>query len=59
MKMADIMVSEGYKDVGYEYVTIDDCWLAKERDNKTGRLQPDPTRFPHGIKYLAHYVSNL
>ncbi|XP_041360053.1 alpha-galactosidase A-like isoform X2 [Gigantopelta aegis] len=56
MKMADIMVSEGYRDLGYEYVTIDDCWLAKERDNKTGRLQPDPARFPHGIKHLAQYI---
>ena len=54
--MADIMVSEGYKDVGYEYVNIDDCWSAKERDPKTLRLLPDPERFPSGIKALADYV---
>lgn len=29
--------------------------MAKERDVE-GRLQPDPIRFPHGIKFLADYV---
>ena len=57
MKMADLMVSEGYKDAGYEYVNIDDCWLAKERDPETLRLRPDPYRFPSGMKALADYVS--
>ena len=56
MTMADHIVSDGYKDAGYEYVSIDDCWLAMERDSK-GRLQPDPERFPSGIKALADYVS--
>jgi len=54
--MADLIVSEGYKDAGYEYVSMDDCWLAKERD-ASGHLQPDPVRFPSGIKALADYVS--
>ena len=54
--MADVMVAEGYKDVGYEYVAVDDCWLARDRDKK-GNLQPDPKRFPTGIKALADYVS--
>ena len=56
MKIADLMVSEGYKDAGYEYVIMDDCWLAKERDPATMRLMPDPDRFPSGIKGLADYV---
>jgi hypothetical protein len=30
--------------------------LAHERDSD-GRLQPDPQRFPSGIKALADYVS--
>lgn len=56
--MADVMARDGYKAAGYEYVIIDDCWLAKTRDVE-GRLQPDPKRFPHGIKALADYVSLL
>jgi len=53
---ADRLVSEGYKDLGYEYVIIDDCWMEHERDNVTGRLVPDKIRFPSGIKALADYI---
>lgn len=56
--MADMMVNDGYLDVGWEYVAIDDCWLADDRDSQ-GRLQPDPRRFPSGMKALADYVSNF
>ena len=55
MEMADVMVSEGYRDVGYEYVVIDDCWSLMDRD-EDGNLVADPTKFPHGIKYLSDYV---
>lgn len=54
--MADLLVSEGYRDVGYEYINIDDCWMAKERA-ANGSLIGDPDRFPSGIKALADYVS--
>ena len=37
------------------YINIDDCWLAHERDRR-GKLQPDATRFPSGIKALGEYV---
>ena len=50
------MVKKGYLDAGYEYIIIDDCWLSHERDAE-GKLQPDPERFPSGIKALADYVS--
>lgn len=56
MHMADAMVKEGWKEAGYEYVCIDDCWLSDKRDAQ-GRLQADPKRFPGGIKKLADYVS--
>ncbi|XP_043830228.1 alpha-galactosidase A [Dromiciops gliroides] len=55
MQMAELMVSEGWKDAGYEYVCIDDCWLADERD-ENGRLVADPKRFPNGIHHLANFV---
>ena len=53
--MAELMVSKGFKDRGYEYVNIDDCWMSKERVN--GSLVADPDRFPNGMKALADYVS--
>lgn len=52
---ADAMVASGMKAAGYEYVNIDDCWMAPQRDAQ-GRLQADPERFPSGIKALADYV---
>nr|XP_006137508.2 alpha-galactosidase A [Pelodiscus sinensis] len=55
MQMADVMVSDGWKDAGYEYVCIDDCWMSMTRDDQD-RLQPDPERFPSGIRKLADYV---
>ncbi|XP_033631501.1 alpha-N-acetylgalactosaminidase-like isoform X5 [Asterias rubens] len=55
MQMADRMVEDGYKDAGYQYINIDDCWSNKQRDAQ-GRLQSDPVRFPSGIKALADYV---
>jgi len=54
--MATIMIKEGYKDAGYEYVNIDDCWPELERDNITHKLVPDRKRFPNGIKNLADYM---
>ncbi|KAM5127987.1 alpha-galactosidase A [Callospermophilus lateralis] len=55
MQMAELMVSDGWKDAGYEYVCIDDCWMAPQR-NSLGQLQADPQRFPGGIRRLANYV---
>jgi alpha-galactosidase len=52
---ADAMVKSGMKAAGYQYINIDDCWMAKTRDAQ-GNLQPDPVRFSHGIKALADYV---
>lgn len=53
--MADKMVSEGYLAMGYEYLVIDDCWLSHKRD-ANNKLQPDPKRFPSGIRKLADYI---
>ena len=54
--IADHMVKDGYREVGYEYIIIDDAWSAKERA-QDGNLLPDLTRFPSGIKKLVDYVS--
>ncbi|MGI5171721.1 NPCBM/NEW2 domain-containing protein [Spirillospora sp. CA-253888] len=43
------------KDAGYHYVIIDGCWTAARRD-ASGRLAPDPARFPEGMKALADAV---
>ena len=55
---AEEMVKKGFLAAGYEYIIIDDCWLSHDRD-ENGKLQPDPKRFPSGIKELADYVNSL
>jgi alpha-galactosidase len=59
-RTADGMVSTGMKDAGYQYINIDDCWSIESAARDTsGALQPDPTRFPNGIKPIADYVHGL
>ncbi|GAA2356442.1 alpha-galactosidase [Catellatospora methionotrophica] len=52
---ADAMVSSGMRDLGYQYVVVDDCWFNPNRDS-AGNLQGDPTRFPSGMKALGDYL---
>ncbi len=52
---ADLICDLGLKDVGYEYVVIDDCWALKKRD-ENGRMVADPEKFPSGMKALADYI---
>jgi alpha-galactosidase len=54
---ADAMVSSGMRDAGYVYINIDDCWQGL-RDS-LGFIQPDPQRFPSGIKALGDYIHSL
>jgi len=55
MEITDSMLSSGMKAAGYEYIVLDDGWMAMER-NKQGDLVPDPVKFPNGIKAVADYV---
>jgi alpha-galactosidase len=61
---ADVMISSGMADYGYEYVNIDDCWMMKpgsddpmlngtERDS-AGAIRPNG-RFPD-MKALTDYI---
>ena len=54
-QVADSMVANGMRDLGYQYVNIDDFWQLKERD-KDGNIQVNREKFPNGIKSLADYV---
>lgn len=56
---AEAMKRFGMRELGYEYVVIDDCWSHKEGRDKNGNLIPDAERFPNGMKALADYVHGL
>jgi len=54
LETADALVSSGMRDVGYEYVHLDDRWQdPRQPRSRTGQLQADKRRFPRGIKPLA------
>jgi alpha-galactosidase len=55
---AQALVKTGLAARGYNTVTIDDCWMLKSRDAH-GDLQPDPERFPQGMKPLADAIHQL
>jgi alpha-galactosidase len=55
MEITDAMISTGLKDAGYEYINIDDGWMAPERDAE-GNLYPKPDKFPNGLRSITDYI---
>ena len=56
--IAAAMATNGMRDAGYQYINIDDCWQVG-RENQTGVIIADPSRFPSGMKAVADYVHRL
>lgn len=55
---AQALVSSGLAKLGYDYVNLDDCWMAPQR-TASGQLQGDPTTFPNGIAWLASKLHSM
>jgi len=53
---ADFFISSGLAAAGYLYVNSDDGYITYDRDTVTGRLVPDPVKFPSGLRSLADYI---
>lgn len=56
-EMAQAMVDSGMVEAGYNYLNIDDCWQASERDIN-GKLQYNKLTFPNGIKSLSEFANS-
>lgn len=56
MAILNFKLIKEYRQYGYEYINIDDCWSEKRRDNLTNELVADRSRFPNGIKKLSEFV---
>lgn len=58
LQVSDLLIDLGLKDLGYNYVNIDDCWSNKDlrRDNTTKKIIPDYAKFPNGIDGLVEKV---
>jgi alpha-galactosidase len=53
-EVADTLVNSGLRDLGYQYLCIDDFWQGERAAD--GRPQPEPAKFPSGVRALADYV---
>jgi alpha-galactosidase len=58
LENAKALVASGLAAAGYVTVTIDDCWMQKDRDAH-GNLQPDRLRFPQGMKPVADAIHGM
>lgn len=58
LETADLMVSLGLRDVGYEYVNLDDCYSEKKR-NVDGDIVANKERFPSGMRSLTDHIHGL
>src|ERR1700761_8272018 len=52
LRQAKLLVSTGLAAAGYDYVNLDDGWMATKR-TASGALTWSSARFPHGIAWLA------
>lgn len=58
---ADFFVTNGFKDLGYEYINLDDCFIAPGASGRdaNGNLVEDPATFPSGMRSLSDYIHNV
>ncbi|KAH8874613.1 Alpha-N-acetylgalactosaminidase [Schistosoma japonicum] len=55
-RLADKIVSRGWRELGYRYVITDDCWSEMKRDPKTHKIVADHERFPNGMTNVGQYL---
>lgn len=51
------LVDFGLRDVGYNYVVLDDCW-SSGRDSD-GYLVVDENKFPQGMNFISDHIHNM
>lgn len=49
-----ILVNSGLRDVGYNYVVLDDCW--SDGRDKDGFLKVDMKKFPSGMNSVSDHI---
>lgn len=56
---AEAIVDLGLKDLGYQYVILDDCWSNGRNTSGNGSIIADLTKFPNGMAAVADGVHAL
>ncbi|KAF2421141.1 alpha-galactosidase [Tothia fuscella] len=57
LQTAKAMADYGLRDLGYNYVVLDDCW--SQGRNSSGYLVENPIKFPNGMKHVADQIHAL
>lgn len=55
-QVADMFHANGLYEAGWNTVLMDDLWQARSGRSAEGKPQPDPKRFPDGLRSVADYV---
>lgn len=55
IETAEAMIANGMRDLGYNYINIDDFWQLADR-SADGHMVIDSVKFPRGIKYVTDYL---
>ena len=53
------MISLGFKDLGYHYVVLDDCWSAGRNASANNSLIHNDVKFPRGMAAVADDIHAL
>ena len=51
LETSRLLIDYGLRDVGYNYVVLDDCWSTGRGDD--GYLIVDSTKFPRGMRHVS------
>ncbi|KAK5074411.1 hypothetical protein LTR64_006445 [Lithohypha guttulata] len=54
---AKVLLDSGLRDVGYQYVVLDDCWQSER--GADGYIRHDEKKFPNGMKYVADMIHDM
>ena len=57
MQQADLMVSSGLAEAGYDHINIDDGYFGPRDEN--GNMTENPERFPGGMKPVVDHIHSL
>lgn len=52
-----VLLDSGLRDVGYNYVVLDDCW--SDGRGSDGYIIVDKHKFPQGMKWVAKQLHNM
>jgi alpha-galactosidase len=50
------ILSLGLRDLGYDYVVLDDCWQDPKGRDAEGKLHPSLEKFPNGLNAISEHL---